>query len=129
MIALPGSLLRVIALLCTSRNGHEWVYLVEKVYIRGTHNRVVELDVAPQSTAWWATQRALIALDDPRDAARCRLLLHREPLHPRRSLARSGVRHGDTLDLVAADAIPRRPRRLLRVLNSGTLARLGVRRR
>jgi hypothetical protein len=83
------------------------------LYVRDDRGHLATLELAPQSSAWWATVNALIALHDRRDAVQCRLMLHGEPLPPRRSLAASGVRHGDTLDLIAADALPRRPRRFL----------------
>ena len=85
------------------------------LYVRDDRGRVATLEIAPQSSAWWVTAHALIALHDPREAAQCRLMLHGEPLPPRRSLATSGVHHGDTLDLIAADALPRRPRRFRRL--------------
>jgi hypothetical protein len=56
------------------------------IYVRGSLGSVVRLEVAPRTTAYWATARALIALDDPRDAERCALMFHRAPLQPRRSL-------------------------------------------
>jgi hypothetical protein len=119
-----GSILRVLALLWTSRHGDQWVQVVTNVYIRGSHNRVVELELAPHSTGWWATERALIAFDDRRDANEYRLLLRGKPLHPRRSLAHSGVRNGDTLELVTADTVAPRSPGLATRLYSRALARL-----
>jgi hypothetical protein len=85
------------------------------LYVRDDRGRVATVEIAPQSSAWWATAHALIALHDPRDGAQCRLMFRGEPLPRRRSLAASGVRHGDTLDLFTADALPRRPRRFPRL--------------
>src|SRR5450755_174435 len=99
----------------TSRRREETVHVSMPLYVRDDRGRVATLEIAPQSSAWWATTHALIALHDPRDAAQCRLMLHGEPLPPRRSLTASGVPHGDTLDLIAADALPRRPRRFPRL--------------
>jgi hypothetical protein len=112
-------------LLTTHHGDHDRLHLVGKVYVRGPHNRLLELDFTPQSTVWWATQRALIALDDLRDPSECRLVLHSEPLRPRRSLARSGVRNGDTLDLVAANTVSRHSRLATRL--DQVIARLGIR--
>jgi hypothetical protein len=129
MIAAVASILRVLAAPWASRDHDKWVQVVTKVYVRGTHNRVVELELAPHNTAWWATQCALIALEDQRDTTRCRLLLRGRPLHPRRSLVKSGVRNGDTLDLVNAETIPRRRNPLTRLLTSDAVGRLGIHRR
>ena len=116
------------ALLLTTHHGdHDRLHLVGKVYVRGPHNRLLELDFTPQSTVWWATQRALIALNDPRDPSECRLVLHGKALGPRRSLAGSGVRNRDTLDLVAAKTVPRRSRLATRL--DQAIARLGIRAR
>jgi hypothetical protein len=92
--------------------GHDAVIHVSMpLYVRDGRGRVVTLEVAPQATAWWTAAHALITFDDPGDASDYRLMLHGEPLRPRRSLAASGVRHGDTLDLIAVTARPRRLRR------------------
>jgi hypothetical protein len=93
------------------------VHVSINVYIRDTHNRVVELELTHGSTVWWATVRALIALDDPGDAAEYALALHGKPLPPYRSLAASNVRNGDTLDLLPARAIGRRPSRISRLVH------------
>jgi hypothetical protein len=111
----------------TSRNANERVSLVIHVYVRGTHNRIVELQLPSHAPTWWATQRALISLEDPHDADQFRLLLRQEPLHRRRSLAKNRVRNGDTLDLVHTDTIPSRSHGPARRLYSRTLARLGIR--
>jgi hypothetical protein len=116
------------ALLVTTYHGdHDRLHLVGKVYVRGPHNRLLELDFTPQSTVWWATQRALIALNDPRDPSECRLVLHGKALRPRCSLASSGVSNGDTLDLVAAKTVPRHSRLTVRL--DRAIARLGIRTR
>jgi hypothetical protein len=122
-MALFDNTLRALTRRSISRRREEIVHVSMPLYVRDDRRRVVMLDVAPQSPAQWATTRALIALNDQRDAAECRLVLHGEPLHPRRSLTASGVNHGDTLDLIAADAIPRRPRRFPRL---SSLRRLGT---
>jgi len=127
LIALSAAIPVTLAVLCTSRDGHHDTHLVEQVYVRAAHNRVIELDVSPQSKVWWATQRALIALGDSRDIAECRLLLNGQPLHPERTLVKSGVHNGDTLDLVNAATIER-PRRIRR-LSARALSRLGIRKR
>ena len=97
---------RAMVLHWTAREGDDRLHLVGKLYVRGPHNRLLDLDFTPQSTVWWATQRALIALNDPRDPSECRLVLDGQALRPRRSLAKSGVHNGDTLDLVAAKTVP-----------------------
>ena len=125
-IASSLVILRTVVLLWTARHGDDR-HLVGKVYVRGPHNRLLELDFTPQSTVWWATQRALIALNDPRDPNQCRLVLHSNALRPRRSLAKSGVCDGDTLELVAAKTVPRRSRLPTRLHQA--IARLGVRTR
>ena len=125
-IASSLVILRTVVLLWTARHGDD-SHLVGKVYVRGPHNRLLELDFTPQSTVWWATQRALIALNDPRDPSECRLVLHGKALRPRRSLAKSGVCDGDTLELVAAKTVPRRSRLAARL--DQVIARLGVRTR
>ena len=84
------------------------------IYVRGDHGHLVTVEVAPQTTARWATTRALIALDDPRDAAQCALVFHGNPLSPDRSLVASGVRHGDTLNLVSRGSLPHRHHRVPR---------------
>ena len=114
-----------MALLRTARHGDDRRQLVGKVYVRGPHNRLLELDFTPQSTVWWATQRALIADNDPRDPSECRLVLRGKALRPRRSLASSGVCNGDTLELVAAKTVPRRSRLATRLHDA--IARLGIR--
>jgi len=126
-IAISLVILRTVALLWTARHGDDRRHLVGKVYVRGPHNRLLELDFTPQSTVWWATQRALIALNDPRDPNQCRLVLHSNALRPRRSLAKSGVCDGDTLELVAAKTVPRRSRLPTRLHQA--IARLGIRTR
>lgn len=82
------------------RPDEEIVHASTPIYIRDGTGRVIPLEVAPRTTASWATARALIAFDDPRDAAQCALAFRGSPLPPRRSLAASGVRRGDTLDLI-----------------------------
>ena len=111
-------------LLTTDHGDHDRLHLVGKVYVRGPRNRLLELDFTPESTVWWATQRALIALNDLRDPSECRLLLHGQVLRPRRSLARSGVCDGDTLDLVATETTPRHSRLATRL--DQAIGRLGL---
>jgi hypothetical protein len=85
------------------------------VYIRDRHGHTATLELAPNNTVWWATERALISLGDERRADECRLIFRGKPLRPRRSLTASGIDHGDTLKLVPANAIRRR-RTLARAL-------------
>jgi len=110
VLGLLDTTLRALARRAARRPREQIIHASMPLYIRVETGRVVMIEVAPQSLAWWTTAHALLALDDPRDATECRLMLHGESLHPRRSLAASGVHHGDTLDLVAANAIPRRRR-------------------
>jgi hypothetical protein len=115
---------RKARLLTTHHGDHDRLHLVGKVYVLGPHNRLLELDFTPQSTVWWATQRALIALNDQRDPSNCRLVLHGKALRPRRSLAKCGVRNGDTLELVAAKTVPGHSRLATRL--DQAIARLAV---
>ncbi|MGZ6563250.1 MAG: ubiquitin-like protein [Solirubrobacteraceae bacterium] len=85
--------------------------LVITVDVRDPRGRTVTIELAPNNTVWWATERALISLGDKRRAEECRLVFRGKPLRPRRSLAASGIDHGDTLELVPANAI--RSRRTL----------------
>ena len=124
MLGPMSFILRILVVLCTSRDGRDLVRIVMRVYVRDAHNRFARLEFAPQAKASWATERALIALEDPRDPTHCRLVLDRKPLRPGRSLAKNGVRDGDTLDLIAADAIPRLSRGSGSRLYAATLARL-----
>jgi hypothetical protein len=99
-----------------ARPPEDIVHASMPIYVRNEHGHLVTVEVAPQTTVRWATARALIALDDPRDAAQCALVFHGNPLTPDRSLDASGVRHGDSLNLVSRNVVaprhhrdPRRP--------------------
>ena len=103
------------------RNDAHSVRVVMTVYVHDSHGHTVTLDLAPGSSAWWATERALISLNDESDAAACRLVFRGKPLRPWRSLAANGIQHGDTLKLVSANAIPRRRHTLARTLDVRSL--------
>src|SRR5579859_8052919 len=116
-MGLLDATLRALTRRSARQPREEIIHASMPLYIRAETGRVVTIEVSPQSLAWWTTAHALLALDDSRDATECQLMLHGERLHPRRSLAASGVHHGDTLDLVAAKAnrgrrfrTPRHPR-------------------
>ena len=97
----------VRALMSRSRSGppENIIHASMPIYVRGDDGGLVTVEVAPKTTVEWATARALIAFDDPRDPARCALVFHGNGLKPGRSLEASGVRHGDTLDLVSRDEV------------------------
>ena len=112
--------LRALMVPSVRRHDTHMVRLVMCVYVRESHGRTVTLDLAPDSSTWWATERALISLGDEGDAADWRLVFRGKPLRPWRSLAANGVHHGATLKLVPAHAIRRR-RTLARPLNVRSL--------
>ena len=86
--------LRALVVPSVRRHDTHTVRLVMCVYVRESHGRTVTLDLAPDSSTWWATERALISLGDERDAADWRLVFRGKPLRPWRSLAANGVHHG-----------------------------------
>ena len=102
------------------RHDEHTARLLITVQVRGSHGRTVMIELAPNNTVWWATERALISLRDERRADECRLVFRGKPLRPRRSLTASGIDHGDTLKLVPANAIRRR-RTLARTLSPRSL--------
>jgi hypothetical protein len=114
--------LHAVMLPSIRRHDAQTTRLVMTVYVRNSHGRTVTIELAPANTVWWATERALISLGDQRQANDCRLVLRAKPLRPRRSLAASGIHHGDTLNLVPANAIRRRTL-LPRTLNMRSLQR------
>lgn len=101
---------RLHALIVPSIRRHDehTTRLVITVYVRDSHGHTATLELAPNNTVWWATERALISLADERRADECRLVFRGKALRPRRSLTASGIDHGDTLKLVPANAIRRR---------------------
>ena len=109
---------RLHALMLPSIRRHDehTARLVITVHVRDSHGHTATIELAPNNTVWWATERALISLGDERRADECRLVFRGKPLRPRRSLTASGIDHGDTLKLVPANAIRRR-RTLARTLH------------
>ena len=97
------------------RHDEHTARLVITVHVLDSHGHTATIELAPNNTVWWATERALITLGDERRANECRLIFRGNPLRPRRSLAASGIDHGDTLKLLSANAIRRR-RTLARTL-------------
>jgi hypothetical protein len=86
-----------------------------------SRERTVRIEITSTATAWWATVRALISLNDPRDPDRFRLQRDGIILKPHKSLADSEVPPRVTLELIDTRAEhpppavpPRRSRSTLR---------------
>jgi putative Mg2+ transporter-C (MgtC) family protein len=107
-MAAFGLILGVLALVAARRTEHaEALRATLRINVRRSDGRTVAVDVPAAASARYATRRAAQALEDPRN---CVLARAGQALRPGRSLLANGVRHGDTLELLAAPATIRRMR-------------------